>query len=78
MSDNNMNDLMSQLSSKLGMSPDNIKNAAQNGKVDTLLKGADKASADKVKEILGDPEKTKQILSSPQAQALIKMLNKNK
>lgn len=75
MSDN-MNDLINQLSSKLGMSPDKVKSAAQSGEVDTLLKGTDKENADKVKEILGDPEKTKKILSSPQAQALIKILNK--
>ena len=43
-----MNELMAQLSEKLNMSP----------------------------EILKDPEKQRQLLNSPQAQAIMKLLNK--
>lgn len=80
MKEKNINKLISSLSKQLGVSENQIKNAAQNGNVNDILKNADSNQNDKIKSVLNDPEKTKEILNSPQAQALIKLLgedNKN-
>lgn len=74
MKEKNINKLISNLSKQLGVSENQIKNAAQNGDVNDMLKNADSNQTDKIKSVLNDPEKTKQILNSPQAQALIKLL----
>ena len=70
-----MNELLGQLSQKLNMGPESVKQAADSGDYENLLKNTD-CDASQVREILGDPEKTKQLLNSPQAQALLKMLQK--
>lgn len=70
----NMNKMIGELSKRLGVSSDKIRNAAEKGNVDDILKSSDSSDADKISEILKDPQKTKEILSSPQAQALMKML----
>lgn len=77
MKEKNINKLISSLSKQLGVSENQIKNAAQNGNVNDMLKNADSNQTDKIKSVLNDPEKTKQILNSPQAQALIKLLGGN-
>ena len=80
MKEKNIDKLISSLSRQLGVSENQIKNAAQNGNVNDMLKNADSNQTDKIKSVLNDPEKTKEILNSPQAQALIKLLggdNKN-
>ena len=74
MKEKNINKLISSLSKQLGVSENQIKNAAQNGNVNNILKNADSNQTDKIKSVLNDPEKTKEILNSPQAQALIKLL----
>ena len=80
MKEKNINKLISSLSKQLGVSENQIKNAAQTGDVNNMLKNADSNQTDKIKSVLNDPEKTKEILNSQQAQALIKLLgedNKN-
>ena len=74
MKEKNINKLISSLSKQLGVSENQIKDAAQNGDVNDMLKNADSNQTDKIKSVLNDPEKTKEILNSPQAQALIKLL----
>ena len=74
MKEKNINKLISSLSKQLGVSENQIKNAAQNGNVNDILKNADSNQTEKIKSVLNDPEKTKEILNSPQAQALIKLL----
>ena len=74
MKEKNINKLISSLSKQLGVSENQIKNVAQTGDVNDMLKNADSNQTDKIKSVLNDPEKTKKILNSPQAQALIKLL----
>ena len=71
-----MNELMAQLSQKLNMSPEKVQSAAEKGDVDTLLQNSDCDNA-QVREILSDPEKQRQILNSPQAQAFRKLWQRN-
>lgn len=71
MSDN-INDMISELSQRLGVSPENLKSAANRGNAERLLDACDSDTANQARQILNDPEKTKQILDSPSAQALLK------
>lgn len=70
----NINKLLSELSKKLGVSKDEVTSAAQKGDVHALLKNADSEEARQFNEVLSDPEKTKQVLNSPQAKAIMKLL----
>ena len=71
----NINNLLSQLSKKLGVSSNEITSAAQKGDVQSLLKNADSDEAKQFNAVLSDPEKTKQVLNSPQAKAIMKLLS---
>lgn len=73
---NNVNKLLSDLSKRLGMSEEQLKSSAQSGNMQDMLKNADSSQAKQIESILNDPEKTRLILNSPQAQALLKMLGK--
>ena len=66
--------MLNELSQRLGVSEGQIKNAAKQGNVQDMLKNADSNQKKKIESVLNDPEKTKQILNSPQAQSLIKLL----
>lgn len=78
MSDNNnTNKLFEELSQKLGVSGKQLENAAKNGSVNDVLKNMNSAQKQQVESILSDPEKTKEILNSPQAQALMKLFGGN-
>ena len=69
---NDFSDLIRKLSAS------NIKNTPQNAQVEKLLSSLNKSDAEKVKNILNDPVKTKQILNTPEAQALIRKLSGGK
>ncbi|MBQ1452580.1 MAG: hypothetical protein IIZ23_01280 [Ruminococcus sp.] len=73
MSDNK-NKLLNELSKKLGLSTSEVTTAAQKGDVQGLLKNAGSEEARQFNEVLSDPEKTKQVLNSPQAKAIMKLL----
>ncbi len=75
MSDN-QSKLISQLSKKLNLKPSDIS-AAKSGDYEALLSQAQSGDRERIEELLGDPDKMKQVLSSPQAQRLIKLLNEN-
>lgn len=72
---NNTNKMLDDLSRRLGVSQDKIKSAAQSGNMQELLENTDSKNAEKIRAILDDPKKTEQLLNSPQAQALIKLLS---
>lgn len=58
-------------------SPEQVENMAQQASPDELLKNLDTKNAQKVKEILNDPKELEKIMSSPQAQSLLKKLRGN-
>lgn len=70
-----MNKLIEQLSKRLHTTPEQLQKSADNGQIDQILNQADSDSAARVRAVLSDPEKTKALLNSPQAQALMKRLN---
>ena len=71
----NANELFKSLSRQLKLSPEQIKSSCETGSADDLLKNVDSDKAKQVESILSDPDKAREILSSPQAQALMKLLN---
>lgn len=75
--ENKQNEFLSQLSQKLGKSPEEIKSSAQAGNIDALTGNLSPEQQSKVKAILSDPEQTKRIMENPQVQALIRMLSGN-
>lgn len=74
MSENsNANKLLNELSKRLGISEKEMKDAMGSGNVQDVLKNTDSSQAQQIQSILNDPEKTRQIMNSPQAQALLKL-----
>lgn len=72
---NNSNKILEELSKKIGISQSDMKSAAQNGTFQELLSQTDNKNAAALNSLLNDPQKAQQILNTPQAQALLKMLN---
>ena len=64
---NNMQDMLRQMSQQLNLSEKELKDATKNGNTKKMAE-----------EILSDPQKTKELLESPQAKAIIEMLRKGK
>lgn len=71
---NNINKMLGDLSRRLGVSQNQIEDAAKSGNIKDILKNADSKNAQQIESVLNDPEKAKQLLNSPQAQALLKLL----
>ncbi|MBE6734281.1 MAG: hypothetical protein E7563_02915 [Ruminococcaceae bacterium] len=74
---NNSSDFMRTASEKLRKSPEDIAQSAKAGDVDSLMENLSPEQQKKIKEILGNPDKTRQILENPQVQKLIRMFGSN-
>lgn len=72
-----MNEILQSLSKKLNTSPEQLKNAVQSGNLQSLTKGMDSSQAQKLNEVLSNPEAAQKLMSTPQAQALLKKLMGN-
>lgn len=75
MENNQLENLLKIAASRLGTSPEELKKAAENGEMGKIVGGA--KEGDMISKVLNDPEAAKKMLSTPQAQAMLKMLNKN-
>ncbi len=69
-----INSLINQLAQRLNADTADVEAAVKKGNIDKVLKNMDQKQAQKISDILSDPEQSKKILSTPQAQALIKKL----
>ncbi len=69
-----INSMINQLSLRLNADSTQVKEALQKGNLDKVLMNMDQKQAEKISRILSDPEESKKVLSTPQAQALIKKL----
>lgn len=77
MSELNQNQLEAMLkltAGRLGTTPQALKEAAENGNLGQML-GQNETSA-ALQRVLSDPEAAKKLLSTPQAQKLLQMLQK--
>lgn len=76
MSENsNKNKLLNELVKRLGVSENQMQSAMKSGNVQEVLKNTDSDKAQQIQNILNDPEKTREIMNSPQAQALLKLFS---
>lgn len=66
--------LLNVTAQRLGSTPEALKAAAQNGDLSQLVGGLGQAEGEAMQRVLTDPEAAKKLLSTPQAQALLKML----
>lgn len=67
-----LNILLQALSSRLGTNPKELKSAAEQGNINNLLKGLHPDDAEKIQKVLSDKDAAQKILSSAQAQKLMK------
>ncbi len=74
---NSFDDLLKRAGKSMGTSPDELQNAAKNGNLGDIFKKMDKKTLSQVEKILKNKDETEKILSSPQAQELLKKLKKN-
>ena len=71
---NELNAMLASLSIQLGTTPQNLKKSAQNGQLDQMLQKLNAKDTEKLQSVLQNPEAANQLLNSPQAQQLIKLL----
>ena len=72
----NNNDIQKLMSAFEKMDNGN-KDKESKAKVEQMLGNLDDKQSQKLKEVLSDPEKTKEVLNSPAAKALMKKLMNN-
>lgn len=69
---NNLENLINTISQKLGADPNKLKDAAQNGNVNDIIKNLNQKDAEKIQKILSDKDAASKLLSTPKAQQLLK------
>ena len=70
----NFENLLKSVSDKLRKSPEELKKASETGNIENLLGNLRPNDAQKIQKILSDKNAANKILSTPQAQSLIKKL----
>lgn len=65
-------DMLKEAEKKMGMTPDQIKKAIDSGDVSGIMKNLGKTDAQKVQKVLSNKDSAMKLLSTPQAQALLK------
>lgn len=75
---NNLTDLLSVVSRKLGVPPEQLKAELEQGKFDTALKNMNASEAEKFNQAIQNPKMVEKLMSTPQAQALYKKLTGGK
>lgn len=71
-----LENLLKITAQRMGTTPDALKAAAQNGDLSRMMGNMDQSQSAAMEKVLNDPEAAKKLLSSPQAQKLIQMLQK--
>lgn len=74
LSDKAKNQMLKNVSSKLGMTPQELEDALKSGKLDAAMKGMSQEDTAKLLNALSNPSLAQKILSTPQAQEIIKKL----
>lgn len=63
---------------RMGTTPEALKQAAQKGEVSPMLGQLDQGQAAALEKVLNDPEAAKKLLSTPQAQALLRLFGQGR
>ena len=72
MSSDKMKDLLQMASQKMSMSQEQLKNQLENPMLQKTLNNLSPDKAKKLQEIINNPKLFEQLLSNPQAQAMLK------
>ena len=75
MKQNELEQMLQTVSQRLGTTPEQLKQSAQNGNLAEVIGGMDPADARNLQRVLSDQQAAQTILNSPQAQELLKKLN---
>ena len=78
MNNGRLQSLLKITASRLGSTPEELKQAAQNGTLSRLLGNAAESDSAAMQKVLSDPEAAKKLLATPQAQKLLQMLQGGK
>lgn len=70
--------LINMVSKKMGTSSDELKKDLQKGNINKLTKGMSAEDSSKLKQALANKDLTQKILSSPEAQELMRKLSGKK
>lgn len=76
MDNKQLEEMLKIAAKKLGTTADQLKEMAINGNLEQKLNQTIDAPTQKLKETLNNPETAKKLLSTPEAQELMKWLNK--
>lgn len=72
-----LNEILKSLSQKLNTTPENLKSAVEQGNLQDITKTMDSSQAEKLNKVLSDPNMAQKLMSTPQAQELMKKLMGN-
>lgn len=78
MNQKNIDALINMVSKKMGTSSDELKKDLQKGNINKLTKGMSAEDSAKLKQALANKDLTQKILSSPEAQELMRKLSGKK
>lgn len=70
----NIENLLNTVSNRLGKTPDELQKATRSGDISNILNNLNAKDAEKIQNVLSDKDAANKILSSPQAQSLIKKM----
>lgn len=66
--------LLNAVASRLGKSPEELQKAAQSGDISSILSNLNSKDSEKIQNVLSNKDAANSLLSSPQAQSLIKKM----
>ena len=69
---NELNKLLQTAAERLGTDPQSLKQKAESGELSQLLSQLSPRDSQKMQQVLSDPQAANKLLSTPQAQALLK------
>ncbi len=72
-----LDNLVNTASKHLNTTPEELKTAAQSGNIQKLLSSLSQSQAAQLERILSDEDAAKKLLSTPQAQALLRGMKRN-
>lgn len=75
---NQLEALLKLTAQRMGSTPEALKQAAQNGDLSQVLGNVTGEESQAMQKVLSDPDAAKKMLSTPQAQALLKLLQGGK
>lgn len=73
-----LNGLLSAVSKKIGVPPEQLRKELEAGKFDSALAGMSKSDADKFRMAVNNPKIIEKMMSTPQAKALYEKLSGKK